>query len=68
MAMTLHAGKRGTHESFPCSIHTIHYCCGAKFFIICTPLVVCHGIPIEGSGNEISIGWVGKQVAGDLLA
>ncbi|MCY1381522.1 hypothetical protein D9M69_694380 [compost metagenome] len=57
--MTLHTGKRGTHQRLPGGIDPVYHGFCSEFFIIGPALIVGHGIAMKGRGNELVFRGVG---------
>ena len=65
--MALGAGDRCPHPCRQCRVHTIDHGDIAEFFIAGAALVIRERVAMERGGDQLLIGWVRQQVAGNLF-
>ena len=58
MTMALNAGEAGAHQRLPGSIDPVNDGSCPKFFIVCSTLIIGHGIAVKSGRNELFIGGI----------
>ena len=66
--VALRAGNGRAHPRGHGGIHSIDHGDVSKFLIIRASFAIGLSVSMKSGGNELVVGWLGKQVAGQLLA
>ena len=65
--VALRACEARSHPDGQCRVRAIHHRGVAKLLVVCSALVVCHGVAVKGGRSELLVCWSREQVAGELL-
>ena len=68
MIVALRAGNGRAHPRGHGGIHSIDHGDVSKFLIIRASFAIGLCVAMKSGSNELGVGWLGKQVAGQLLA